>query len=150
MWRFCVLIHSHHSHASDGRCCSKNKADLGLLPGLQDDSVGQKVLFFALGLIPVVAKREMSDWLSSNHTLLWGAFKISGRNVQIAVYWQRRGWCFMFSVIIKMFCTCVNHRGKSFHNSLHSCMRDFVLLTKACLFYNINFMSFVDFAIYSL
>lgn len=44
----------------------KKEADLGLLPGLQrqelqDDSTGQKVLFFALRLIPVVAKREMSD-----------------------------------------------------------------------------------------
>lgn len=92
----------------------KKEADLGLLPGLQrqelqDDSTGQKVLFFALGLIPVVAKREMSDWLSSNHTLLWGAFKISGRNVQIAVYWQRRR-CFMCSVIIRMFFTCDNQK----------------------------------------
>lgn len=44
----------------------KKETDLGLLLGLQwqelqDDNTGQKVLFFTLRLIPVVAKREMSD-----------------------------------------------------------------------------------------
>lgn len=118
----CGNLICSYSRATDCRCCSKNKADLGLLPGGQDDSVGQKVLFFALGLIPVVAKREMSDWLSSNHTLLWGAFKISGRNVQIAVYWQR-SWCFMFSVVIRMY-LCETEREFTSH-IWHACMKDF-------------------------
>lgn len=125
----------------------KNKADLRLRPGLQDDSsIGQKVLFFPhRGLIPVVAKREMSDWLSSNHTPLRGAFKISGRNVQIAVYWQRRGWCVTFSGIIRTY-LCSELISRVW-NSLHStfvglCFTEWHILDYAPSRISFNFDNF--------
>lgn len=84
---------------------SSSEADLRLLP----ETVWDKSFCLSLLLlIPVVTKRETFDWLSSISTLLWGALKISGHNVQIAVHWLRRESslekiCQLTNVILSVF-----------------------------------------------